>query len=83
MSMFDGQYGGFGGGFIGGPAGSQTRLPGMQFGGGFLMNPGHQAAPVQSVPMASQGGVTYAAPAGHSRPKDRSGRAHPHSQKRY
>lgn len=73
-SIFDGQFGGFGGGFIGGPNNGQTHFPGMQFGGGFMMNPMANGVQPQAVPVAGQGQVTYAMSPNQVRPKDRSGR---------
>lgn len=74
MSMFDGQFGTFGGGFFGGPAGAQSGQQGMQFGGGFMMNPTGRAQVVQEVQVQSQGALTYHLNPSSVRPKDRSGR---------
>lgn len=76
MSIFGGQYGSFGGGYMTGGAG-QTTAPSMQFGGGFLQAP--QGAPVTSEVVAAE--IVYAMEPGSSKPKDRSGRRKPYERK--
>lgn len=89
-SIFSGQFGMFGGGFFQGPGNGQSMAPGMQFGGGFMMNPMANAQVTQEVAVNTQGAVTYAMGPGGARPKDRSGRMFyggtsggAHRQKRY
>jgi hypothetical protein len=60
-----------GGGFMGQ---GQAQGPGMQFGGGFIMNPMAQAQTTQEVAVNAQGVVTYAMGPGGKKVKDRSGR---------
>jgi hypothetical protein len=74
MSIFGGQFGSFGGGFVGGAPGGQSGQQGMQFGGGFMMNPTAQATVVQEVAVAEQGALTFYATPSSLRPRDRSGR---------
>jgi hypothetical protein len=71
MSIFGGQYGSFGGGYITGGAG-QTTAPAMQFGGGFLQAP--QGAPPVPATIRGSVEVVYAAVPVSMRPRDRSGR---------
>ncbi len=89
-SIFSGQFGMFGGGFFQGPGNGQTMTPGMQFGGGFIMNPMANGQVQQEVAVNPLGVVTYAMSPGTGRPKDRSGRMFyggtaggAHRQKRY
>jgi hypothetical protein len=58
-----------GGGFMG-----QTPGAGMQFGGGFIMNPMAQGQMTQEVAVNHQGAVTYAVGQTGGKRKDRSGR---------
>lgn len=69
MSIFAGQYGSFGGGYVAGQGG-QTQTPAMQFGGGFLQAPQGAPAHIQAASVE----VVYAMEPGALRPKDRSGR---------
>lgn len=79
MSIFGGQYGSFGGGYMTGQGG-QSGAPSMQFGGGFLQAPQGGAAPVQEVVQVS-GEVVYAMNPTSLKPKDRSGRRSPYERK--
>lgn len=79
-SIFTGQFGGFGGGMIGGQGG-QSAQQGMQFGGGFMMNPHAQPAIVQPVQVVQGGQVTYAVSTDQLRSQDR--RAGMMRRKRY
>ena len=78
MSIFGGQYGSFGGGYMTGGAG-QTAAPSMQFGGGFLQAP--QAPPAAPVTVQGSVEVVYAAVPVSMRPKDRSGRRKPYERR--
>jgi hypothetical protein len=76
-----------GGGFMGQ---AQSQVPGMQFGGGFIMNPMAQAQTTQEVQLNPQGALTYAVGPYGGKRKDRSGRlfyasqgGSVHRQKRY
>lgn len=74
MSIFGGQFGSFGGGFVSGAPGAESGQQGMQFGGGFMMNPGAHSTVVQEVSVQQQGPLTYYSTPSSLRPRDRSGR---------
>lgn len=71
-SIFGGSM--FGGGGFMGQGAAQSQAPGMQFGGGFIMNPMAHAQMTQEVGVNPQGMVTYAMGPGGKKVKDRSGR---------
>lgn len=71
MSIFGGQYGSFGGGYMTG-TGGQAMAPAMQFGGGFIQAPS-TPAPAVEVKAASVE-VVYAMDPASIKPRDRSGR---------
>jgi hypothetical protein len=79
MSIFGGQYGSFGGGYMTGQDG-RSSAPSMQFGGGFLQAPQGGGVPVQGVVQVS-GEVVYAMDPTSVKPKDRSGRRAPYERK--
>ena len=66
-SIFSGQYGSFGGGYLTGPTGQQTRE--MAFGGGGgPIGPMGQAPLIQEVPLAA-GAVVYAESVSSGKPR--------------
>lgn len=79
MSIFAGQYGSFGGGYLTGQGG-QSQTPSMQFGGGFLQAPQGMPGPVAAEIKASVE-VVYALDPTSLKPRDRSGRRAPYERK--
>jgi len=73
MSVFSGQYGSFGGGYMTGHDG-KSDTPSMQFGGGFLQAP----QPLPGGVTTKVAEVVYALDDYPWRPKDRSGRRPPY-----
>jgi len=78
MSIFGGQYGSFGGGYMTGQGG-QSLTPSMQFGGGFLQAP--QGAPAAVEVKAASVEVVYAMDPASLKPRDRSGRRPPYERR--
>lgn len=69
MSIFGGQYGSFGGGYMTGGGGNAS-APAMQFGGGFIQAPSGGPTEVKVAGVE----VVYAMDVAAVRPRDRSGR---------
>lgn len=77
MSIFGGQYGSFGGGYLTGPGGT-SQGPSMQFGGGFIQAP---SGPAPTEVKVSEAEVVYAMDPTVVRVKDRSGRKGPYERR--